>query len=153
MDFVEWCDFVLTTCVKVGQTLSLDEFSLAEILSAELGIPDFRKQSGANQSTYVNGTHFAVQELRNAGLMENYMQRNYLWSVSKVGRDHVKDKTSLWWQICQEELDAEHEQVLHIVNQLSPREAQDHAWLEMVSHDAIVSELGPILRKVTPGAK
>ncbi len=141
MDFVEWCDFVLTTCIKAGQTLGLNEFSLAETLSAELGIPDFRKQPDAYQSTYFKGTHFAVQELRNVGLLENYAQRDYLWSVSKSGRDYVKDKTPLWWQICQEELDAEHEQVLHIVNQLSPKVAQDHAWLEMVNHEAIVSEL------------
>ena len=31
--------------------------------------------------------------------------------------------------------------MLHIVNQLSPKEAQDHAWLEMVNHEAIVSEM------------
>ena len=141
MDFVEWCDFVLTTCIKTGQTVGLNEFSLAEILSAELGIPDFRKQSDAYQSTYVNGILFAVQELRTVGLLEDYAQRNYLWSVSKSGRDYVKDKTPLWWQICQEELDAEHERVLHIVNQLSPRVAQDHAWMEMINHEAIVSAL------------
>jgi len=141
MDFVEWCDFVLTTCIEARQTLSLDEFSLAETLSAELGIPDFRKQPDGYQSTYSKGMFFAVQELRNAGLMENYAQRDYLWCVSKAGRDYVKDKTPLWWQICQEELDVEHEQVLHIVNQLSPKAAQDHAWLEMVNHEAIVAKL------------
>ena len=78
MDFVEWCDFVLTTCIKTGQTVCVDEFSLAETLSTELGIPDFRKQPNTNQSTYIGGTHFAIQELRNVGLMENYLQKDYL---------------------------------------------------------------------------
>lgn len=139
MDFVEWCDFVLATCIKTGQTVGLNEFSLAEILSVELGIPDFRSLSDA--STYVNAARLAVRELRNVGLLENYAQRNYLWSVSRLGRDHVRDKIPLWWQICQEELDTEHKQVLHIINQLSPRETQDHTWVEMVNHETIVSEL------------
>jgi len=86
--------------------------------------------------------HLAVQVLRNAGLIENDdAKRIYIWNISKAGQEYVTDQTPLWWQICQEKLDLGHAQVLHIINQLSQKTAQDHAWLEAANHASVVSEL------------
>ncbi len=139
MDFVEWCGFVLATCIKAGQTLGLQEFSLAEILSTELRIPNFRIQPDYDQSTYYKGMGSAIEALMESGLMGN--QKGSLGSISKAGQDYVVDVMPVWLQICQERLDVEHERVLRVVNQLSQKRAADHAWLEMAAHDAIVSQL------------
>jgi hypothetical protein len=52
------------------------------------------------------------------------------------------DMTPFWWTICQEKLEPVHEKLLCVVNQLSQHEATDHAWLEMVDPQFIVSEMG-----------
>ena len=139
MDFVEWCGFVLTACIKAGQTLGLQEFSLAEILSTELGIPNFRMRPDYDQSTYYKGMGRAIEALMEAGLMGN--QRDSQGSISKAGQDYAIDVMPVWLQICQERLDIGHERVLRVVNQLSQKKADDHAWLEMATHEAIVSQL------------
>ena len=86
MDFVEWCGFVLATCIKAGQTLGLQEFSLAEILSTELRIPNFRIQPDYDQSTYYKGMGSAIEALMESGLMGN--QKGSLGSISKAGQDY-----------------------------------------------------------------
>jgi hypothetical protein len=148
MDFVEWCDLVLTTCFEVTRTsetarsIGVDELTLAEALSAKLGIADFRRQAEYYQSTYHTGMLNAIQGLQAASLIEENNRSSSFWKVSRLGRRHIANQTEQWFLICQEELDPEHAQLLSAINRLSPRVAPDHAWLEEVNQVEIASELG-----------
>jgi hypothetical protein len=144
MDFVDWCSFVLNACINAGQTFSIYEYSLAETLVTEMKMTNSSSQTTFQRdSTYYKGMYYAVEELKKVGLMENDEdERNFFWSISKAGRDYAADMIPLWSQICQEKLDMEYEQFLRGINRLSQKTALDHSWLEMVTHDTIISELG-----------
>lgn len=147
MDFVDWCDFVLATCFDVtktssqARTIGVNEFELAEALSAKLGIADFRRQGEYYKSTYYVGIFNAIQTLKAIGFIQDDERSKSFWKVSKLGRTHIADRTAQWFIICQEEIDAEHAQLLSVINRLSTQEASDHAWVEEVDQKAIASEL------------
>ena len=142
VDFVDWCSFVLNTCIKTGNTFSIIPPSLAETLTNELKVnnPD-SQTSFYGGSTYYNGMYSSVEELKKVGLMANEGERNFFWNVTNAGRDYAADLTPLWWQICQEKLNVEYEQFLRVVNRLSQKMAPDHAWLEMVRYQTLLDEL------------
>ena len=147
MDFVDWCDFVLATCFDVtktssqARTIGVNEFELAEALSAKLGIADFRRQEEYSRSTYYVGMLNAIQTLKASGFIQDDERSESLWKVSRLGRTHIADRTAQWFIICQEEIDTEHAQLLSVINRLSTQEASDHAWVEEVDQKAVTSEL------------
>jgi hypothetical protein len=50
--------------------------------------------------------------------------------------------TLLWEEMCREKLDQEHEQLLNVVNQLSPHDEGGYVWLEDITHETLLAELG-----------
>jgi hypothetical protein len=148
VDFVDWCGLVLKTCSKLGQTSStartigVEEFQLGQALCEDLGIPSFRGEPEYGKSTYYRGMLDAVQNLLDAQLLEKHERASYLWKVTKSGRDYIKDQQPLWMRICQEQLEPEHQQMLQAVNRLSPRSLADHAVIEEVPYESLISELG-----------
>ncbi len=147
MDFVEWCDLVLITCFDVTRTspqarsIGVNEFELAEALSAKLGIADFRKQAEYHKSTYYVGMSNAIQSLQAVEFIEDNDPSRSFWKVSRLGRMHIANQTLHWFSICQEEIDPEHVHLLSVINRLSSHVASDHAWLEEVDNEAIFSGL------------
>lgn len=147
MDFVEWCEFVLKTCIEVIKTspkarsIGVDEYELAQALSTTLGIPNFRLQGEYHKSTCYTGMFDAIHDLKAIGLIENNERSEHHWKISRLGYQHVTDQILLWSTICQEPIDSEHAQLLSIVNHLSPHSSSDHGWLEIIENSAIVSDL------------
>jgi hypothetical protein len=84
----------------------------------------------------------AIKNLRAVDLIENNERSKSHWKVSRLGHQYMTNQISLWSSICQEQIDAEHVQLLSLINRLSPQSASDHAWLETVEHQTIVAELG-----------
>ena len=142
MDFIDWCTYILTICIKTNRHLSFEENSLRKLLFTELGVTQVSKHPGFHYSTYEIGMFNAMKELKTVGLIEPFSSSSILLKVSKVGREYVTDMTHFWWSICQETLEPEHEKFLCVVNQLSQHEASDRAWLEMVDSQFIISEMG-----------
>jgi hypothetical protein len=147
MDYIDWCDFVLATCIEVTSTspqarsIGVNEFELSQALSTKLGIADFRRQEEYHTSTYYTGLLDAIQSLKAVGLIEfNERSRSHL-KVTRLGRKHVVDPLPQWFTTCQEEIDLEHVQLLSIINQLSPRADTNHAWLETVENQTVSAEL------------
>ena len=145
MDFVSWCDIVLKTCIEVMKTsvearaIGVNEYELAQALCTTLGIADFRRQEG---NTYSAGMFGAITSLRAVDLIENNERSKSHWKVSRLGHQYMTNRIPLWSSICQEQIDAEHTQLLSLINRLSPQTASDHAWLVSVEHQTIVAELG-----------
>lgn len=147
MDFVDWCDLVLTTCFDVtrnssqARSIGVNEFELAKALSVKLGIADFRRQGYYYTSTYYIGMLTAIQSLQAVGFIESDEKSRSFWRVSRLGRTHIVDRTAQWFIICQEEIDLEHIQLLSVINRSSTQLVSDHAWVKEVDQTAIASEL------------
>jgi hypothetical protein len=62
----------------------------------------------------------------------------------KLVRDLASENniTPLWQGICQEKLDQENQQLLYMVNKLSPYEEGDYVWAEEISHWILIAKLG-----------
>jgi len=159
VDFIKWCDFVLNLCIEVSRTsptartIGVDEFQLSQALSATLNIADFRRQPEYHTSTYYVGMLNAISALKDVGLIESNKQSKSHWKLSRAGREYVTDPIALWWNICREKLESEHEQLLQVINRLSPHVAPNHAWLEEVNHEAIVSEVEYSKEQLWPAAQ
>src|SRR6266487_937336 len=147
MDYIDWCDLILATCIEVTSTspqarsIGVDEFELSQALSTKLGIADFRRQEKYHTSTYYTGMLNAIQNLQAAGFIEFNARSQSHGKVSRLGRKHVRDPLPQWFAICQEEIDVEHAQLLSVINQLSPRADTNHAWLETVENQKVSAEL------------
>ncbi len=143
MDFVEWCGLVFDRLIEAMQTtpstrsIGVDQYYLARtIFGAE-----YTSQPEFQASTQRSSMFDAIRELEKVYLIES---SSSLWKATKFGRELSRDKnwTPLWGGICQERLEPDEEQLLKVVNQLSPRTAADHVWLTYNDREAILSELG-----------
>jgi len=139
IDFVEWCDFVLKKLLEASRKTSTargigvqDRF-LAQYLFSE----DAANQQGFQESTTHRAMINALSQLQQIGLVE----KSPFWKITRAGREHAADMLSLWQSICQEKIEAEHQQMLQVIDRLSPHTAYDHVWLEEVTYKTLVSEL------------
>jgi hypothetical protein len=139
MDFVEWCDFVLKKLVEASRVvptarqLGVEEWRFAPLLYGE----EISSQPGFRESTYFTALWNALHQLEQIQMVE----RKPFWRVTRSGREAAPDTMPVWWQICQERLDEEYKQLLHVINCLSPHTAPDHAWLEEIERSTLVAEL------------
>lgn len=140
MDFIAWCDFILIKLIELSRqdstvrSIGVDQWRFSRFLFE--GKPtDLEKYDG---SIYQKGLVDAVTNLQDLGLVENDSH----WKVTRYGRTLATDMLPLWWNICQEKLEPEHQQLLKVVNRLSPHSEDDHAWVEGIADNALTSELG-----------
>lgn len=144
MDFVEWCGLVLKKLVEASQAspdirmMGMDPFHLAAIIFGEEVVyaPEFW---GATRHRAVIN---ALQDLQSVDLVEHKRHSNS-WKVAKLGRDLVNDLTPLWQKLCSISLEPQQEELLRVVNRLSPQLGQDgeHVWLEEINHERVLTEL------------
>ncbi len=111
MDFVEWCDLVLKTCVEVmktspqARTIGVDEYELAQALSNTLGIAHFGRQEQYHKTTYYSGMFNAIKSLKAVELIENNERSNSHWKISRSAHQHLIDRIPFWSAICQEQIE------------------------------------------------
>ena len=135
IDFVDWCNLVLRVCVQIDKTseqtrmIGISRNEIAEALASSLGTENYQLRPDFFETTFHSGMIAALDQLNLHGLLE-LLEYRYTWKVTRFGRDMAADLTPLWWSICAETLDPEHEQLLHAVNRLSPQTAPDHIWLK-----------------------
>ncbi len=143
MDFVEWCDLVLQKVIETtlassdARSIGADQYQLARTIFGQTAIqPEF------HGSKRHEAMHDALRETQSVFLIES--TSTSLWKATKLGRDVVSENnmTLLWQEICQEKLDQEHQQLLSAVNKLSPHDGGDHVWLEDITHETLLAELG-----------
>jgi hypothetical protein len=140
VDFIDWCDFILIKLIELSRkdstvrSIGVDHWQFTEfLLEGELTI--LKEDNG---STFHNGIVGAVTNLQDLGLVEQDSQ----WKVTRAGRTLATDMLPLWWSICQEKLEPEHEHLLHVVNHLSPHSADGYAWVEGIDEKILTAELG-----------
>lgn len=144
MDFVEWCDVVLHRVIEVALTSpsarssGIYKHQIYQALFGQLAMqPEF------DGSTQREGTYHALRSLQEVSLLESSRQWSF-WKPTKDAWDLVRENnmTPLRQRICQEKLGQEHRELLQAVNKLSPHEAGDHAWLEYITYETLLAELG-----------
>ena len=140
MNFIAWCDFILIKLIELSRqdttvrSIGVDQWDFTQFLLE--GEPTILEED--NGSTFHNGIMDAVTNLRDLGLIE----RDSYWKVTKKGRTLATDMMPLWWSICQEKLEPEHQQLLQVVNRLSPHSENGHAWVEGIAEKTLTLELG-----------
>lgn len=139
MNFIEWCDLILIKLIELSQkdstvrSIGVNHWQFTEFMLE--GEPTILKDNG---STFHNATVDAVTNLQDLGLVEQDSQ----WKVTRKGRTLATDMLPLWWSICQEKLEPEHQQLLHVVNRLSPHSEDGYAWVEGIAEKVLTAELG-----------
>ena len=135
MDIIAWREFVPTTLTNVVRTSPRERATgmhyrqLAQHLASQ-----------PRAQRHDDEVSDALVELRNLGLVEDHGSSHY-WKVTAIGRELASDMTPLWQNICQARFDAEHEDLLVTVNQLSTYNAEDHAGVNWMSRDEVLTKL------------
>ncbi len=139
MDFVAWCDLVLRKVIEASRrasthrSIGVQERDVARILFS----PEIVDQPGFYQSPQRTAMMSALSQLQHMDLVE----RSFGWKVTRAGRDVAIDTLPLWSEICKEQLDQEQQQLLKVINRLSPHTADGYTWLEQVTRETLLSEL------------
>ena len=139
MNFIEWCDLILIKLIELSQkdstvrSIGVNRWQFTEFLLE--GEPAILKED--NGSTFQKGIVDAVTNLQDLGLVEQDSQ----WKVTRTGRTIATDMMPLWWSICQEKLESEHQQLLQVVNRLSPHSEDGYAWVEGIDEKVLTAEL------------
>jgi len=140
VNFTEWCDLILIKLIELSRkdstvrSIGVDQWQFTEFLLE--GEPTILKED--NGSTFHNGIVDAVTNLQDLGLVE----QDSPWKVTRTGRTLATDMMPLWWTICQEKLEPEHQQLLQVVNRLSPHSEDVYAWVEGIDEKILTLELG-----------
>lgn len=143
MDFIEWCDHVLDKLIEVTTT-SLNARNMG--VDAELQLPvalfgdEARSKPEFHGSKARLGTYDALDQWTDMGLVDDSHRR--FFKPTSTAEQMADDKTVLWQVICKVQLKPDQEQVLRAVNHLSPQSEDDHAWIERIEKDDLLSKLG-----------
>ncbi len=139
MDFVAWCDLVLRKVIEASRkattqrSIGVQETDIARLLFSQKVVDPPEFSQSLEHKALIN----ALSQLQKLDLVE----KNPFWKVTRSGRDIATDTLPLWYTICQEKLDEEQQQLLKVINRLSPHATEGFAWLETVTREALLSEL------------
>jgi hypothetical protein len=145
MDFVKWCDTVLQKLVDLSQASPAREYGwvdddmAAEALFGE----EVTNRPEYWDSSYRKSIHQAIRELSDLGAITDLSSGNITRvKVTQRSRELAAAPGQMWEGIGRTFVTPEQQRILRAVNKLSVQEADDHAWLEEVSRDQMLAELG-----------
>jgi hypothetical protein len=142
LDYVDWCSVVLSKCIEVraissnARILGVDGKHVLRLLFGEemASRPDFW------ESPPHRAMIGAIEELKSNSLLEDGGARHF-WKVTQMGLWAVKNMRSFWDSLYRP-LEPEQEQVLRVVNRLSPHTTTEYAELNEIDVTTFISELG-----------
>lgn len=142
MDFVDWCNHVLKKIVELSvspgalRTGLLTDNMLGEALFGQEATSRFIG------STLRTRLHTAIDELgRSKLVIKKRVGQMYKLEVTSLGRARSADILPLWRESFAVTLSPGAEQLLRLVNSLSPQVEENYVWLEGVSRERF-QELG-----------
>jgi len=154
MDYFQWCERVLRAYVE-GARDSLDT-RRSGLRPEQVARPVFgsvvASPTGFGESTRYQGLCQAIRDLDDEGLImtdDDYYgdEQKAPGKVTDDGEQYLEDdkkRWTSWWATCAtaSELKPQHQELLELVNHLSPREDASYAWMEWVHQDVLAAELG-----------
>lgn len=138
MDYVEWCEHILSTLVgeclrdSKARTHGMHFRKLAIPVASDMpaGVPDeFKIYEGLDQ-------------LYSLELVEHLSGTHHYWKPTVRGHVVVADTTQLWRAICSAELSEQQSTVLTSINRLSVIDADGWPGVAWASHESLLAELG-----------
>lgn len=139
MDFVEWCDFVLCKVIEASRkapthrSIGVQESDIARILFGQEVVEQLEFQQSPQRVAMMS----ALSQLQLMGFVE----RKPFWKVTRTGQIVSVDPLPVWFEICQEKLDEEHQQLLKVVNQRGVHTVDGLVSLTSVTSEVLLSEL------------
>ncbi len=142
MDYVDWFMQVLGKVVEESRaSLEAREFGVdvTEVARAVYGA-DLMEQPDYWHTPQHRHLHHLLEEMAETGLLQRTQVRTRykLWGTAY---SLAKDPVRHWHSDCSVELEPEQEELLLLVNRLSPQHADDHVWLESFGDERLISEL------------
>lgn len=157
MDFLAWCGVVLKTLIEMSETSSEARrlgFISINLLAETMFGEEVAGQQFFRESTHGKALIGAVEGLESIKLIKTKHPGSAIYiEVLQLGRIYAVNPVHVWEEICQTQLNADQEQLLNFVNQLSPRRADNYAWLEWVSRVTIASSEWGDTSRVIPAAR
>lgn len=154
MNYVEeWCKHVLASYLEESKRsleARRDGITLQQLAECIFG-PDFSQQEDFDQGVRWNALRQAVQDLEDQIFI--ILDRNYSGEaltlpakITESGERFLENEMaewSSWWAICAAApaLKPEQQELLRLVNHVSPKETEDYAWMEWVHQDTLRCEL------------
>ena len=144
MDFVDWFGVVLNKLIETFRNyehswhagLRIDMLAKAVLPSSIANI------SSLSATTQGKALTSAIYEMKSLGLIHYKDKMGQVYEVPPNTHDLASDMIPLWESICNTKLTLQEEELLKAINRRSENVAVDHAWLEFVGRNEIVSELG-----------
>jgi hypothetical protein len=143
MDFVDWCGLVLQKLSEVtddSPDTHLYGVHWLVIAAALFGEDVTLAADFATSSRALALEDGSLEQLSYNALAEETGLR--CWRPTELAEQIAGDFVPLWEAICSTGIRGDRQTVLGVVNRLSHRAAPDHAWIEWVSEDALLAELG-----------
>lgn len=140
MDFVDWCEKVLRGVVDVtraspnSRLIGVNEDDVANHLfgAGRAEDPEFY------ESDLRMGILDALGDLKNASLIT---EGGGQYKPTPLGVEVSSEPAHYWKGVCEVKLDAEHEQLLRVVNKLSVDAHEDYVRTNEVENDRLLPEL------------
>ena len=138
MDFVDWCGILLGKLVELGRTSApvrtsgTTDIHLASALFGEQLVTGLTYHGSSQRMAVFT----ALLALEATGLVAR-RGSGMMWQATALGRSCAADASSLWESICLMPVEQDAQSLLSVVNRLSSRASDDHAWLETVSAEII----------------
>ena len=140
MDFVDWADTVLHTLIDLtrevdgGNSIGVHENRLADWLFSSK-----RAVTAAESEQQRSGMFDAMLSLEAIGAVDGV--RKKWFTVTRSGRQHAADPVPVWQQVCAEPLEPEEEELLCLINRLSPEPGDGYVRLRAIKEEDAAREL------------
>lgn len=141
MGFIEWCDFVLDKIMEMAagdvqvRSYGTDEWDIARAIVGS----DTVSQPGFDSTPIRRALLDALEDLASMSLLKKVSTSMY--KLTADGERFAEDKIPVWEAICATTVKPEQQEVLLLVNRLSPHSGPDHAWLDWVNRNTLLAEL------------
>ncbi|HEX8597589.1 MAG TPA: ATP-binding protein [Chloroflexia bacterium] len=145
MDFVDWCSHILDTIIDIEHRSLEARGNWVSEGALMRGLYGANYKISDDYNDYLRSSQRLGMFDATAGLAKNGLLKvwhNYSdWSSTLEGRRLISDMTPLWREICAIPLQPEQEELLRVVNSLSPNVYSDHVHIEYVSDSDVLAQL------------
>lgn len=154
MDYLEWCDLVLGVYLGKAQNsfeARRDGLRPEQVARYLFGI-GVLGQEGFDGSTWRAALKQAIRDLDDESLIltdddKFGDEQRSPGKIADGGEAFLKDEEARWdhwWVVCSlaPRFKPQHQELLELVNRISPREEVSYAWMEWMHQDVLASELG-----------
>jgi hypothetical protein len=143
MDFVSWCESILTQIQQAARPNSYDSttgFPSEHIVAVALP-PTVTHRPDLWNSDERLAVLWALQDLQIVGLIEQPNDDYY--RLTRIGRQHLQDALPIWLSICSIQLDDDESKALQAINRLSITQTDEGFFVPVQAlREDLLNELG-----------